>query len=402
MATVKDLGHQFCGDLPDLTLYDGGNHILEFEICDSDWNVVESFSETYYVDSDIPPNNFCRVKDIGKVIRPYLEPMPLDEDFLFLSCEDTYHNLSVNVRIKHYSEGDIGGEPRDIYTMTAYYADVRTDRKGRQHMHLPLFGFLSRYNWKERLINEKQKVFVSFLHYSQYTRFFLGIAYMKDGSARYREVDVPFPDAAYSVYTLYAFDAEMVLDRLKRAISECSSVTVEDLLYFTVNLKAKDMDTDLEYPVGYIKYVFDRRHFPQEKHLLFYNAFGIWETLVLKGRDERSTQMDATYAWIDNKYRKNTTELVMTHAHNTGFISEIDHDTLLDLANSSHVYLYEVDTIEDEITITELEDNVSYPRQEPMNAKVTYRVADKQRKFKFQYYGDDVEVFDKTFDRSFE
>ena len=397
----KNLGHQFCGDLPNLTLRDGGPHILEFEICDSEWKTVDSFRETYYVESYIPPNNFCVVRDIGKVIKPYLNPMPLEEDFLFLSCEDSYYNLSVNVRINHYAEGDIGGEPSDVYTLTAYYSDVKTNRNGRYFSHLPVFGFLSRYNWKERLVNVRQTVFVSFLHRSQHTRFFLGIAYMKDGAARYREVDVRFPEAEYSVYTLYAFDAEEVLYKLRHAYSECSSVTEEDLIYFTVNLMFAETE-DREYPIGRIKYVFDRRHFPQEKHLLFYNAFGVWETLVLKGRDERSTQMEGTYAWIDNKYCKNTTDLVTSHAHNTGYLSEVDHDTLLDLANSSHVYLYDGDTIEDEITITELEDTVSYPRQEPMNAKITYRVADEQRKLKFQYYDDGVDVFDKTFDRSFE
>ena len=112
--------------------------------------------------------------------------------------------------------------------------------------------------------------------------------------------------------------------------------------------------------------------------------------------------MEATYAWIDDKYRKNTTELVTSHAHNTGYLSEVDHDTLLDLANSSHVYLYDGETIVDEITITELEDTVSYPLQEPMNAKITYRVVDEQRKFEFPYYDGRIEVFDKTFDRSFE
>lgn len=375
MATVKDLGHQFCGDLPDLTLHDGGSHILEFEICDSDWSKVYSFRETYYVESYLPPNDYCVVRDIGKVIKPYLSSMPLDEEFLFSSCEDSCYNLSVNVRIRHYKEGDIGGDPSEIYTLTAHYSDVRTNRNGRQHKHLPLIGFLSRYNWKERLIDIKQKIFVSYLHSSQYTKFFLGIAYMKDGAARYREVAVAFPEAAEYVNTLYAFDAEMVLDSLRRTFAECSSVTEEDLIYFSVNLMANDTDTGLEYPVGYIKYVYDRRHFPQEKHLLFYNAFGIWETLVLKGKDERSTQMNATFAWISSKYRKNTTELVTSHAHNTGFISEVDHETLLDLANSSQVYLYDGETIEDEITITELEDTASYPRQEPMNAKVTYRVA---------------------------
>ena len=400
MATVKELGHQFCGDLPDLTLHDGGAHILEFEICDSDWIAVDSFRETYYVESYIPPNDFCKVKDIGKVIKPYLEPMPLEEDFLFSSCEDDFYNLSVNVRIMHYNEGDIGGEPSEEYRLTAHYSDVRTNRNGRQHKHLPHFGFLSRYNWKERLIGVRQTVFVSFLHRSIHSRFYLGIAYMQDGKACYREVDVRLPDCDYYNHSLYAFDAEAVKYTLKMAFPECSSVTEEDLIYFSVNLMATE--PEIEYPVGYIKYVFDRRHFPQEKHLLFYNAFGVWETLELKGRDERSTQMEGTYAWIDNKYLKNTTELVTSHAHNTGYLSEVDHETLLDLANSSHVYLYDGGIIEDEITITELEDTVSYPRQEPMNAKITYRVADEQRKLKFQYYDDAVDVFDKTFDRSFE
>lgn len=399
MAREKELGHQFCGDLPDLTLYDGGPHILEFEICDSDWNTVESFRETYFVESDIPPNNYCVVRNIGKVIKPYLEPMPLDEDFLFYSCEDDYYNMSVNVRISHYTEGDIGGTPSEIYTLTAYYSDVRTNRNGRQHKHEPYFGFLSRYNWKERLISPNQTIFVSFLHRSIHSRFYLGIAYMQDGNAHYREVDVAFPDAEYYVHSLYAFTAEDVLYKLKHSFSECHSVTESDLLYFTVNLMASE---PAEHRIGYIKYVFDRRNFPQEKHLLFHNAFGIWETLVLKGRDECSTQMEATYAWIDDKYRKNTTELVTSHAHNTGYLSEVDHDTLLDLVNSSHVYLYDGETIVDEITITELDDTVSYPLQEPMNAKITYRVVEEQRKFEFPYYDGRIEVFDKTFDRSFE
>lgn len=399
MATVKELGHQFCGDLPNLTLHDGGVHILQFDICDSDWETVDSFRETYYVESYLPPNDYCVVRDIGKVIKPYLEPMPLDEDFLFYSCEDDFYNLSVNVRIMHYNEGGIGGEPSEEYRLTAHYSDVRTNRNGRQHKHEPYFGFLSRYNWKERLISPNQTIFVSFLHRSIHSRFYLGIAYMQDGNAHYREVDVAFPDAEYYVHSLYAFTAEDVLYKLKHSFSECPSVTESDLLYFTVNLMASE---PAEHRIGYIKYVFDRRHFPQEKHLLFYNAFGVWETLELKGRDERSTQMEGTYAWIDNKYLKNTTELVTSHAHNTGYLSEVDHETLLDLANSSHVYLYDGGIIEDEITITELEDTVSYPRQEPMNAKITYRVADEQRKLKFQYYDDAVDVFDKTFDRSFE
>ena len=393
---VRDLGHQFCGDISELYIHHGGTNILEFEICNSDWETMESFRETYYADS----GGYFVVRDIGKVIKPYLNPMPLEEDYLFLSYGDYYYDLSVNVRINVYAGGDAGGNPSDVYSLTAHYSDVKTNQNGRQHKHVPYFGFLSRYNWTERLVGARQTVFVSFLHRPIHSRFYLGIAYMQDGNARYREVELGFPDCDYYIHTLYAFDAENVLDMLKEDFSECSSVTEEDLIYFSVNLMATEADT--EYHIGRIKYVFDRRHFPQEKHLLFYNAFGVWETLVLKGRDERSTQMEGTYAWIDNKYRKITTDLVTSHAHNTGYLSEVDHDTLLDLANSSHVYLYDGDTIEDEITITELEDTVSYPRQEPMNAKITYRVADEQRKLKFQYYDDDGDVFDKTFDRSFE
>ena len=399
---VKNLGHIFCMDIPDLTLYNGGEKIVVFEICDSDWNVVNSFSETYYVESHLPPNDFCKLRNIGQLIKPYLNPIPLEGDWTLLSDgADILYDLSVNVRIKHYDEGSIGGDPYEIYEFTAYYADVKTNRERANFS--PNIGFLSRYDWKERQININQKVLVSFFHRSVNTKFYLGVAYMQNGVARYKEVDLKLPtEGRYFMTTLYAFDAETVLHDLQYAFAECSSVTVDDLIYFTVNLNTTDPGTEYEYLTGCIKYMLDRRYFPQEKHILFYNSFGVWETLVLRGRDERTTQMEATHVWIDDKYRKNTTELVTSHAHNTGFLSDVDHDVVLDLVNSPHVYLYDGEDVGDEITITEFEDTTTFPREEPMNAKITYRLADKQRRFDFRYRHDDVPVFDKTFDESFE
>ena len=68
---------------------------------------------------------------------------------------------------------------------------------------------------------------------------------------------------------------------------------------------------------------------------------------------------------------------------------------------SSKVYLYEKETLGDLITITDIDFTESKPRTEPLNIKLTYRVADKcQRKFARENFRDGI--FDRTFDVTFD
>lgn len=384
MAVTDISGYWFCEDIPSLTITEvGGATTVEYVIRRYNGTLLGRFVEIYY-----PVNDTIVIRDMGSLISPYLSEI-VASDSLFDNNLMSNYNLRVYVEVSLYDSHSVMFSKVNFYVI---YSHVRMSSRPEAFVGV----FLS--NYKERRVRPTQFTPVSFLYHEQSEiAATLGVAYLKEGKAKYKTIDLPVPSSGIYVTVLYRISPGKVIDEL-RAIypDDCESVSLEDLVYYTVTLSCHGVKSDS------IKHILDRRTLPQETSMLFYNAFGTVETITLSGRDERASQMEATHVWMDNQYVKNTTELVFSHAHNTGYISGEDHAALIDMIHSPHVFLYEDCSIGDEVTITEFEDVTSFPKLEPASAKVTYRVANRNQRSFVRIPNADVEVFDKTFDESFE
>ena len=177
-------------------------------------------------------------------------------------------------------------------------------------------------------------------------------------------------------------------------------VTVDKLVRITFRLHLDNRIIDK------LTYNFDHNYTMERTMFLYKNVFGVPEIIAMTGQNKRSSELDATYAWISRKYRKVSTDLMTQHTICSGYIDKVTHEAIKDAIKSDKAYIIENMRIADMATITDIDLDYETPRTTPLAAYLTYRVADRvQETFVREAMdgGEEEEgIFDLTFDDTFE
>lgn len=354
----------FCADYGDI-IVTGVSEMLTAVIYVNGINALE---EIYYPDA----GNTVTIRGIGEVLMTYFKEV--EEPLLGDSKRDLY--LSTVIKLNN---GEFSKEQTVFYSRISTGLDV----------DFSYSRFLTRYTKKRTSYSRREII----QFYDNLQSIHFGIAYLLDGVPQFLKVE------QYACKNTHAgISLDVSINTILFVLKNKSDVLVtpDDLIYYEVYSVINDNIVDE------IRFINDKRHFPNEKHFLYYNSFGFTETITFTGQDKRSIELGATYAYIGGDYRKIDTLPVISNQVNSGHIGKDMADCMEDLLISAKVYTYENGSIEKEIVFTEVDMTRDSQNNHPINYTLTYRPAAlRHLEYKRIIY-DSKRVFDKTFDNTFD
>ena len=354
----------FCQDDEPMTLSNLTTDIdIAYSISDGDI-VVDEFDEHY------SPNNqgVVTLNGLGQLAMGYFSTPTIRFD--------ARTEWSGGVRIDGVVKDADTGEQIGHFSRRFYYANCRTSIDDPWKFR----GFLSRFH--RRTVTPEQAIILSWFDINQS----LGIGIMcgdewievtpyETETSHHLMVDI------WSLDRLAALDTRLKADEIKYAI-------------FYLYNGSETLDA--------IQFDIDRSNKVVKTHFLFYNAFGVPESLCFTGQDKRSVEMQAEFAVAGREYRKIGTDFSVFHDVNTGYINQVTRETAEDLAVSRMAWTYQGRELLDKITITEVKFEESKPRTEPVNVSVKYRVTNQVQRIIDRDMTINYRIFDHTFGPQFE
>ena len=331
-----------------------------------------SFSENYSPNE----NGIVRIKDLGELAFTFFDPLPM-----VLSGPQTIdYTLLINASV-YDSLGTFLGQ----FSQKFFYANCRTNLRS-PHSFL---GFLSRHH--RRSISADQAHFIGFIQNGQ--QLGVGVSYRKDKAQQWSEFLMDTDDNGKIFYQ--NLDVITVAQLLQSKMGPI--ISADDIFYYIVYLKANGEVQDA------MQVDVDRTPYPYATHMVYYNGFGIPDSLRFTGKDHRTSEIDAAYVNVQHNFLKINTKYHIYHDVNTGFINGAMRDCFEDLVNcDAPVYLYNNWTLGDRITITEVNFDDSTPRTEPINARIKYRLSSEYQHAIDRDMTVDYRIFDHTFGEEFE
>lgn len=372
MEIVGTNGGAFCKDFGSVLLKGVvGTITVDYSI--SYLMRTDNLSETYTADAD----GQIRINDLGELALCYFDNLPVVLDASEVAYTTTDYQVKIEANI-YNSDGEL----QTTFAQKFFYSNCRTNIDEPYKYA----GFLGRH--RRCKVRTEQSVNVGYFNRGQ--SLFLGIAY------KGQWIELAYPALIQDGYLhVRNLNVATVLAKLK-ADTKDDTLTLDDISYYIAYLKLEGSVVDA------IQFDVDRRYFPALTHFVYYNCFGVPDTLYFTGRDERSSEMDATFAKLQRKYRKINTGYNIYHGVNTGFITETLRDCVEDLVNSDTVYLYDSSGLGEQITVTEVDFQESRPHTEPINIKLTYRLADECQRRCDRDPEINYRIFDHTFGNTFE
>lgn len=323
--------------------------------------------ERYYPDA----NNNVIIHHIGDVLLAYFTRP--DNARLTDSRRKLFLNVTISIG-SSFSHDQI-----------VFYSTIKNDIE----IDFAFAKFLTRYQKKRTSVSRCE--FLSFYDNSQ--SIYLGIAYLHNGEPqffRFKWKDCGNTHEGISLDVSLLKMVGLVQSGTNHAISDA------DIIYYEA------YSVIGEEVVSEIRFINDKRFFPQEQHMLYYNSFGLPETITFRGADKRSVDPNATYAVMQDEYRKVDSLPVIYDEVNTGYIDRVEADCIEELLISDNVYLYTTTGIDKKIVFTEVNMEKRKPDNVPISYTLTYRPAAlKCLEYKSIIYNAS-RIFDKTFDYTFE
>lgn len=325
---------------------------------------TDRFTEVYTPDS----NGQIIIRDLGRMALTYFEP------YSFRLDGDTTAGDGVLLDAKVYLSNT--GSLLGSFTKRFYYANCRTTISDP----LKYRGFLSRFH--RRTIHPDQQIILGFICNGQT----LGVG-IKNANG-YDQVDVMTAEDNHQL-KITCFS----LDRICELKTQWVAEEISYVIFYLYNAEGN---------IDAIQFDIDRSFKMQRTDFIFYNGFGVPDSLFFTGRDTRTAEMEAEFSTAAHEYRKLSTELNVKHQVNSGYIDEVTRDTAEDLITSSFAWLYSGKQLGEKITITEVRFEESLPRTEPVNVAITYRLANETQRVIDRDMTLDYRIFDHTFGVEFE
>lgn len=360
----------FCRDFGSVVLSDITGKISVSYLLYLPDNTQTSITEYYTPDN----NGDVHINDLGTLILSYFSSMPIN---LSDAC---VYDLSILMEAQIFDES---GERLNGFSQRFYYSNCHTSISAPYKYR----GFLSRH--RRRKILPNQAHFIGFFQKAQ--QLGIGVSYRSGTESKWTEFVQDVADTGYLYYRNLSLDTVVSLLQSNTDII----VSPEDVFYFIVYLKADGQVVDA------MQLDIDRTHYPAVSHFVYRNCFGVPDTLQFVGKDNRTSEMEATYVNIQRQYRKINTKYNVYHDINSGYINDTLRDCVEDLVNSD-VFLYDNTTLGERVTITETAFDESRPRTEPINVRLKYRLARECQRTIDRDMTLDYRIFDHTFGDTFE
>lgn len=380
--TVNGLieGGVFCQDMGDIVLTGVVHNSLAitFKIYGPQDQLLTTLDETYYPDND----NKVYISGLGELAETYLQGESLSTLFNPTSGFDA-RDMYVTIRA-------------DILIADHWYYDSFEQRIYQCNSRTKIFPssypyFLSRF--RNRKIYPDQPISMAYLAFRETTVYCKAI-YNNDGVVS---------EKTQLVATASEPGTTAILQYSLTEVASLLQIEADDIIEFEFQLSTTSNDT--ETIIDTIKYVIDRNVTLERTMLLFKNTFGIPEIIALTGQNKRTSSLAGSYAWMQRKYRKVSTDLTTLHTICSGWIDKNTFESIKDAIKSNEVYVIENSNLVEQVTITDIDLDYETPRTKPQAAYITYRVADKiQETFAREALDSEDEegIFDHTFDDSFE
>ena len=369
VVTGGDFFGLFCPDMGILTISGlDADIVVDFSLSIAG-KVQNSWSERYTPDA----SGKVAIRELGNIMMDYFQPVGIEVDYSL--------NEQEPINCRGIIEGKINDTP--VISQPLFYC---TQKVGITNMYYD--RFFNRY--AKRMVRANQYVPVVHNYNSQVME--VGVAYRVGGEVCYGVLSLgSFADQPHN-FKVHNLSPVVIATRINN--QKQVSITADDLIYYEATLSVDNNVVDK------IRFDMDHKHYKQLTHFVFYNLFGFPETIYMTGKDEKSAEMEGTYALISEQYTKIDTELNELHTVNSGYISETSYESIKDMIRSREVYRYN-GTYMERITITDVDLVAEKPRSTPLNVKITYRLA-KDDDAKFIRPGmADGKVFDETFDNTF-
>lgn len=372
MVITGTQGTVFCPDFGDILLSEVTQTAVDVEmtILYGD-TVVDTLTEHYAPDAD----KQIIISGIGSLAKCYFRELPI-------SGTERLRKVNATVTVGFVVK-DTAGTLLESTSQKFLYADCRT-AVGEAYKYR---GFLTRH--RRYKVRTDQAVTLSYINRGQ--DFGLGISYGTDGWLEFTES----PEAADEWLYTRNLSPDTVLQMLRERLPDVE-LDADSINYYIAYTKLGKAVIDA------VQYDVDRRHFPTVTQFLYYNCFGVPESLCCTGADTRNAEIDPTLVKMRRMTRKISTAYNIYHEVNTGFVSRTVRECFEDLVNSSSVYLGTADKVGDLVTITEINFEEQRPLREPINITITYRIANDVQRVCERDQSVDYRIFDHTFGEEFE
>ena len=314
------------------------------------------------------------IRDLGSLVQTYTQPANLDDwaERTGMAPVTTYTGLSIE---HHNTAGDLADQ---VSVDKVFHSNQPTSLSP-----LTDIRFLSRYT--RRTISAETPICFAYVNTGVRVEIHLVLS---DGSTL----------SSATVNPTYTGGTDLIMQHKYSldALASDAQVEADHIVSVEVDLLGSN-DALLD------RIIFDIDRLPirQQTVLLYTNCFGSIEAALLRGTDERTQDMDATFASVLGSYRKIRTEMTERHTAHTGHLNEEGYNAMTDLARSPRVMLLDIDTQSwREVTVTDIGYTDRRPRTTVTDLTVTYRLTNRHPNT-FRRPSLPVRVFDPTFDRTF-
>lgn len=270
------------------------------------------------------------------------------------------------------------------YSQRVFYSTISTGIS----VDLTYVPFLTRYKKKKTTATRRE--LLNF--YNNKQTVWLGIAYLLDNTPHFEKFEFYKCTDTHEGVSLNV-SLSKIVDFLG---THNIQVLCDDVIYYDAYSVFDGIVKDET------RFINDKRVFHQETHFLYYNCFGLPETITFTGQDSRKIDPGITYAYLSDSCRQIDTLPVVSNQVHAGHISKEIAGCIEELLISDRKYLYADGRVGKEIVITEVSMEQDSINNRPISYSLTYRPAAlRHLEYKRIIY-DSGRVFDKTFDDTFD
>lgn len=347
----------FSSDMQDIRIADVHDKLsLRIEV-----DGQEALSEIYYPDH----SNTVIICDPGDIINEYFVRPDLN------GGDDRVALPPMEVRLELSDS-----ESTENYTLHVFYSryhvsfDPQTD-----------FIFYSRYKIKH--IRQNSIDYLSFF-VSARTEVFIDIIYMESGSSIKKTIKLE----QSGTDRMTAYNMSPV------KISRLSGVQCDNIISYDARITNGTL-TDL------VRYVLDRQNHREIHQFLYYNVFGLPESISFSGLVQYSPELEGDIADLTKQKRRFSPFFNDLRTVNTGYLDENKYKALVDMLTSPVQRWYDTPSLPMEIIITNIDFTHTKMGNQRVNVNLTFCPASRKHQV-FDRYSFGGGIFDYTFDRTFE
>ena len=321
----------------------------------------EALSEIYYPDH----GNTVIICDPGDIINEYFVHPELNggDERITLSPMEVQLALS-------------DGESAERYTLHVFYS--------RHHMSFdPQTDFIFHSRYKIKQLRQNSIDYLSFF-VSDKTEVFLDIIYLESGRSVRKTVKLQLSDAN----RMMAYNVSPV------KVGELAGLKTDNILSYDARITDGTL-TDL------IRYVIDRKSRREMHQFLYYNVFGLPESISFSGLVQYSPELEGDIADMVKQKRRFAPFFNDLRTVNTGYLDENKYKALIDMLTSPRQRWYDTPSLPMEIIITDIDFTHTKMGNRRGNVNLTFCPASRKHQV-FDRYSFGGGIFDYTFDRTFE